>query len=230
MVCVAVKKDGTPCKAQAKRDGLCIGHMNQTTADNPALRPAKLKDVRRARNLRNGHRRVKMLRPICDEGCQAGAEVAWDWYTSCPHDPYVGKRQKITQVPVYSEPHEDGSVTIQGVEDHVSWSPYPHFAEVSVSTRVNSGQGVERARRKGWIAPEELRSPLYPRGIAPMCEFKGCQWQEGLVTYRFGVFCREMEAKLVGFDEHDSQGNPLFGALEVMHQAKRQKQLDAVTV
>ena len=229
-LCVATKKNGEPCKAAAKRDGLCIGHMNMTETDNPALRPARLKGARRARNLRMGHRSVKMLRPICRDGCQDGAEVPWDWYASCPHDPYVGKREKRTQVPLYSEPHEDGSVTIQGMEERASWEPFPNFAEITVSTRVNSGQGVEKARRKGFILPEELRSPLYPRGLAPMCQFRGCQWQEGLREYRYGTFCRELEARLVAFDESDSQGDPLYGAMEVMREGKRQAQLDAVTV
>ena len=204
--------------------------MTQAKTVEPALKPAKLKNVRRATNTRNGIRNVKMLRPICRDGCQDGAEVPRDWYDSCEHDPYVGKREKRTQVPLYSEPHEDGSVTIQGMEERASWEPFPNFAEITVSTRVNSGLGVDKARRKGFILPEELRSPIFPHGIAPMCQFKGCYWQEGLRDYRFGTFCREIEARVIGFDESDSDGNPLFGALEVWNEGKRQKQLDAVTI
>ena len=224
--CIATTKAGTPCKGTSVRDGLCMAHLESAPQGNPT----KLKGLRRARNLRFGLRAVKMLRPICRDGCQDGAEVAWDWHLSCPHDPYVGKREKRTQVPIYSEPHEDGSVSLEGMDERISWEPYPNFSEVTVSTRVNSGTGVNKARRKGFILPEELRSPLYPTGIAPMCQFKGCYWHEGLREYRYGTFCRELEARLVGFDEHDAEGNPLYGAMEVHHEAKRQKQLDAVVV
>ena len=191
---------------------------------------AKLKGVRRARNLRVGLRAVTMLRPICKDGCQDGAEVAPDWYLECEHDPYIGKREKRTQVPIYSEPLEDGSVVLERVEERVSWDAWPNFCEAMVTLAANSGMGVEKARAKGWILPEELKSPLYPNGLAPMCQFRSCQWQEGLKEYRWGTFCREIEARLVGQNAVDPQGNLIYGAKEIMHSGKRQAHLEGVAI
>ena len=238
MVCTATKKDGTPCKGEARENGLCIAHIK--TAEPVAQ--AKLKGMRRARNPRIGLRGITMLRPICQNGisdpvkhpgrgtCQSGAEVAWNWYEDCPHDPYVGVRQNRFEVPIYSEPHEDGSRTIMEMEERVTWEPFPNFAEAVVDRRVNSGRGVERARRKGWILPEELRSPAYPNGIAPMCQFRSCRWQDGLVNYRNGTYCREMEARLVGSRETNEDGNLVYGALPINDMRQRDAFLQKVMV
>jgi hypothetical protein len=232
MICGATKKDGNPCKGEAREDGLCIAHMQKHpgAAVSTGTGPTKLKGLRRARNLRVGLRCITMLRPICREGCQDGAEVARDWYTDCPHDPYVGKKQNIEQVPIYSEPLEDGSVTLLRMEDRIKWEAWPHFVEVAVNIQVNSGQGIERGRLKGYILPEELRSPLYPQGIAPMCEFRSCRWQAGLRQYRWGTFCREIEARMVGASATDTAGNLIYGAREVMHEGKKQAHLEKVAI
>lgn len=224
MTCTATKKDGTPCKGEARENGLCIAHIKTATP----VAPAKLKGMRRARNLRIGLRGVVMLRPICDE-CQDG-EVAYDWFVTCEHDPYVGIREKRVEVPIYSEPQEDGSRIIERMEERVSWEPWPNFAEATVDRRVNSGNGVERARRKGWILPEELRSEAYPNGIAPMCQFRGCRWQDGLVHYRNGSYCREIEARIVGSRETDGAGNLVYGAMPIDDERKRAAFLQKVAV
>jgi hypothetical protein len=228
MMCVATKKDGTPCKGEARENGLCIAHLK--TATSQGAEPAKLKGLRRAGNLRVGLRCITMVRPICIDGCQDGVDVPLDWYLECPHDPYVGKKQSINQVPIYSEPLEDGSVTLVEMQDRISWETWPHFVEVALDIQVNSGRGVERSRRKGRILPEELRSPVYPNGIAPMCQFRGCRWQHGLKEYKWGVFCREIEARAIGAVARDSEGKLVYGAREVLHEGKRQAHLERVTV
>jgi hypothetical protein len=232
MICSATKKDGTPCRGEARENGLCIAH-GKKTADatvSTSSGPAKLKGLRRARNLRVGLRCITMLRPICRDGCQDGIDVPADWYNDCPHDPYVGRRQKITQVPIYSDPLPDGSVTLKEMQDRITWETWPHFVEVALNMAVNSGRGVDRGRRKGYILPEELRSPVYPNGIAPMCQFRSCRAQEGLKEYRWGTFCREIEARMVGAQEVDSEGKLVYGAREVMHEGKRIAHMEKVAV
>jgi hypothetical protein len=229
MTCVATKKDGTPCKGEARENGLCIAHL-KTAGATVGAAPAKLKGLRRARNLRVGLRCVTMLRPICRDGCQDGSEVAQDWYKDCPHDPYIGKKQKTTQVPIYSEPLEDGSVVLKEMQDRITWEAWPNFVDVTVNIQVNSGLGLERSRAKGRILPEELRSPLYPNGIAPMCEFRACRWQEGLKEYRWGTYCREVEARLVGLSATDGTGQLIYGAREVMHDGKKRAGMERVAV
>lgn len=230
MKCVATKKDGTPCKGTAREDGLCIAHLKTNNADPTPATPAFLKGLRRAGNLRVGLRCVTMLRPICTDGCQDGQEVPRDWFLTCPHDPYVGKKQHINQVPIYSDPLPDGSVTLERMEDRISWETWPHLVEVAVNPQVNSGQGVERGRRKGYILPEELRSPFYPNGIAPMCQFRACRWQHGLREYKWGTFCREIEARMIGASATDAAGQLIYGAREVLHEGKRRAGLERVAV
>lgn len=237
MDCVATKKDGTRCKAKAKdANGFCIFHMPKTLVEDSPVevvgvviegKPVFLQGMPRSRNPRFGQRRVKMLRAICREGCDA---LSADWWTSCNHDPYVGVGERRLKTPVYSEPREDGSVVVEGMEETVSWVPRPNWIEVTVSMKVNSGRGVERQRLRGAILPEELRSPAFPFGIARMCEFRGCYWQHGLMDTRYGVFCKEIEAKRVAQDQSDGDGNPLYGATEILHGARMREQLDRIVI
>jgi hypothetical protein len=239
MICIATKKDGSPCKASAKdAEGLCIFHapkapklevdvMTPTKVEAPDGKPAFLQGLPRSRNPRLGQRRVKMLRPICREGC-AGLSV--DWWRTCPHDPYIGVGERRLKTPVYSEPREDGTVIVEGMEETVSWQPRPNWLEVTVSMKVNSGNGVARQRAKGAILVTELRSPAFPRGIAAMCEFRGCYWQHGLLNTRYGSFCKEIEAKRVAQDQSDGDGNPLYGATEILHGARMREQLDRIVI
>jgi hypothetical protein len=229
MNCRATKKDGTPCKGMVTNEsGLCNFHEREAPSAKPGD-PAKLKGMRRARNLRIGLRGIVMFRPICKDGCTDG-EFAPDWYNDCPHDPYVGVREHRVEVPIYSEPLEDGSRVVERMEERVSWTPWPNFAEATLDMRVNSGEGVNHARSKGWILPEELRSEAWPNGVAQMCQFRGCRWQEGLVTYRNGVYCREIEARIVAARETDGSGNLLYGAMPIDDERKRSAFLQRVAV
>ena len=198
------------------------------TTATKTTEPAKIPGVKRKQNPKIGLRSITMLRPICKE-CTANG-ITPGWWETCPHDPYVGQRQKTTKVPIYSEPLEDGTVTLERVEDRISWEVRPHLVDAAVAMQVNSGQGVERARRKGRILPTELRTTAYPNGIAPFCEFAGCRNQEGLRLYRWGTFCSELEARLVGQTTTDSTGNLIYGARETLNEGKRRRQLDAVPV
>lgn len=191
---------------------------------------AKLKGVRRARNLRHGQRGVTMLRPICDV-CQSGHNVAWNWYETCPHDPYVGIRTESRSVPIYRDADDgSGEKIVERMEERSRIYPWPNFANVTVSTRVNSGQGVAKAKNKGFILLHELTgSEAFPDGIAPMCEYRDCQWQEDLKVYKWGTFCREQEARMVGIDEE-----ALDDALEVGFNAqstsRRNRQIASVSI
>jgi hypothetical protein len=226
MNCQAAKKDGTPCQGTAKDNGYCMAHHDQgSTSAGP---PAKLKGLRRARNLRVGLRGITMLRPQCKD-CK-GPDAPVDWYLYCPHDPYIGVREKRVEVPLYSDIQSDGARIVEGMEERVTWEVWPNFAEAVVDMRVNSGNGVEKARRKGWIMLDEVRSEAFPNGIAPMCQFRSCRWQEGLVTYKNGVYCREYEARMVGSRDTDGNGNLLYGAMPIDDNRKREKFLQQVAV
>jgi hypothetical protein len=72
----------------------------------------------------------------------------------------------------------------------------PNWTQITVGRGVNRGEGVERARAKGYIFPEDLRSPIWPDGIKPRCQFRDC-FGEDLQSYTTGTFCREIEAKMV---------------------------------
>jgi len=196
---------------------------------DPKAGPVKLKGLRRSRNLRHGQRGIAMLRPICDT-CQAGSNVASDWYLSCTHDPYVGVRMETRSVPVYAEADDgSGEMIVERMEERVRQYPWPNFTDITVSTRVNSGQGVNKARRKGFILVTELVSEAYPNGIAPMCEYRDCQWQEDLKQYRWGTFCREMEARMVGIDE-EALDDSLEIGYNAQSTARRNRQIAGVPV
>lgn len=185
----------------------------------PERKPAFLKNIKRTRVARFGHKRVKMLQPRCDE-CQT-AEAPRDWYLACDHDPFVSVREMRREVPIYTEPDENGEVMIDRVEEKISFIPWPNLVQVSVWNTINSGEGIERAKARGYIFPEDLRSPAFPSGVAPMCEFQGCFWQHDLKGFRDGVFCREDEARVIAqfFTNRDKSGSMRYGAVEVMHPA-----------
>jgi hypothetical protein len=87
--------------------------------------------------------------------------------------------------------------------------------------RISSGLGPDYKRAfHGFILPEELECEAYPEGIAPMCEFRECYWQEGLKTYDSGTFCQEVEA-VIAYE--DAKGVPQ----EVHNQEVRDDQFAA---
>lgn len=168
--------------------------------------PAILPNLRRVQGskLSYGHRSITMLRPSCAI-CQEGQNVAYGWQKNCPHDPYMGVTTQTWDEPVYvNELGTDGNPTgVTIVKEIVKKSrsvPRPNWAEISVTTRVNGGVGVAIARRKGFIRPSELRNEAFPNGIAECCEWSDCKWQQNLVEYPDGRFCREIEARYASID------------------------------
>lgn len=200
-------------------------------------KPAIL-NMRRATSLRHGQRTVKMLRPVCPV-CNDGDNVPQDWYKSCTHDPYMAVAEKRIPTTLYeaildAEGNPTGEKRVVGQEQRAEFKPAPNWVEVALTLQVNSGRGVEVGKaRKGYIEPHELRTELYPDGIAPCCQFRGCYAQltpagKPLLRTRYGDFCREVEARLVGFAERGQ------GALEVGWNqgsiARRNSQLDEVAI
>lgn len=190
---------------------------------------------RRATRMQPAPREIKMLRPICDI-CQRGENVPRDWFAACTHDPYVS----VVEVPEVTSVYEDvldeageptGRKRLTGTETTIGYEPRPNWGSATDYKGVNSGRGIQRALRKGWVFPEDLRSPAFPNGIKPRCQFRECM-AEDLKQYRNGRFCRELEAKLVHVAEKGA-GNK-SGAYEIGFNARssefQAKQLDQVAV
>lgn len=180
-------------------------------------------------------RSVKMFRPICAT-CQRGKETPWDWWKRCTHNPYISMAEIHTRVPRYDDKDADGNPLpagrkrLVGTDDLVEWVERPNRVPVALGPRVYGQLRLDRKRRIwGFIFPHELRTPTYPNGIADPCEYRNCYKQEGVKQYRWGRFCRELEARLVG---HDARMDGGGGALEVgdsdKSREKQARQLEAV--
>jgi hypothetical protein len=170
---------------------------------------------------------IKMLRPICAT-CQRG-QFPWDWWKRCKHNPYITIAEDRRSAPKY-ETGEDGRTRVTGTETFVEFREQLNWVPVSLNKRISSGSTVQRKRRiSGFIFPEELRTPTYPNGVAPPCEFRNCFRQKDVKEYRWGRFCRRIEAQLIGHDIRMDGGG---GALEVgqdsKSQEKQRRQLEEV--
>lgn len=194
-------------------------------------KPASYKG-RRATRMQPAPREIKMLRPIC-ASCQRGDNVPRDWFTDCTHDPYVSVVEIPEVTNVYEDVEVDGETRKQltGTKTLVRYEPRPNWGSATDYKGVNSGRGVQKALRKGWIFPEDLTSPAWPNGIKPRCMFRECM-AEDIKQYRNGSFCREIEAKLVAVAEKGA-GNK-SGAFEIGFNARsaefQAKQLDQIAV
>lgn len=182
--------------------------------------PAKLKGLHQATNreMSLGHRRKVMLRAICDVCAPNTQRAHPEWWKDCPHHPYIGTKTETVIERVY-EDGPDGSRVVTGTTTTEIERPWPNLAEVSMSLRINSGQGIEKARAKGFILPSELRDDAYPDGIAEFCEMSRCFSQEGLKTYPNGVYCRQREAAHIYEDDRGK-------AVEFLNMEKRSTQID----
>ena len=165
----------------------------------------------------SGLRAVKMVRPICDKGCQAGLDTVPGWWNTCKHgaeqkdgSPYWRFRQHTKKVDTY-EPvlDKDGKETGEFVgtnETRVFFKLEPNITEVVYD--VGNGSGANPAvfaQTKGFILLPEA-------GVAPMCELKGCgkAWptvriseysdRVGDAVFRFAAaaYCSEAHARLAG--------------------------------
>lgn len=163
--------------------------------------PAKLLGLHRASGgeLEHGVRDIKLLRPICHICAPEVEKAGWGWWDRCEHDPYVGEKGEFISVPVYEDdPEIPGARILVKRNERTVLRPFPNFVGVAKGRRYNNGRGPEdKSLWYGYIDPKDLRSPAYPNGIAPLCEYLNCFWQEGLKTYESGTFCQEREAILV---------------------------------
>lgn len=189
--------------------------------ETTTLKLRKLGARSRRGGLTTALRDVKMLTPSCPsnpdtgfEGCQDRLDVAYEWWKDCPHDPYYTDIVRVERTPVFQN-EEDGSRTvIDYTERHIP-ERKPNLSQVALSIRQNSGRGIEKARRHGWILPEE--HPSDP--LAPFCQFSGC-WSQDLTvkTPIYGDYCTELQAKAVAMDQNGK-------TVEVLDGGKRADQL-----
>lgn len=161
--------------------------------------PAKLAGLHRASGpeLEHGIRDITLLRPICMTCAPEVEKAGWGWWNRCTHDPYVGEKGFPEQIKEYQDDPSGGRVLIKS-DVKVVLRPWPNFVKVAQGRRYNNGTGpADKMQWYGYIKPEDLRSPAYPNGIAPTCEYRECFWQEDLKVYESGTFCQEREAILV---------------------------------
>ena len=185
---------------------------------------------RKATRMAQSSREIKMLRPICStcEDAVGGAKfLPSGWWNDCEHDPYISYVEVPQQVPVY-EDTDDGAKKLIRTETIVSTVGRPNWTSVTQAKGFNSGKGPEMALRKGFIYPQQLRSPLFPEGISRRCQFRECYEGEGLKKYNSGWFCRELEAKLVR--SSDTSKVMEVGVFSADSDAKREQQLEEIKV
>lgn len=206
--------------------------------------PAILPNLPRATNLKfsSTGREIKLLRPICST-CQRGKGYPWDWWKRCQHSPYVKVASRSVDLPRYEPEIVDGNPTgrnrLMGTDTFEEPIEVLNWMQISAFPRLIGTVNKVAAKRAhfGFIFPHELRTPGYPNGIADPCEFRDCFYNGNpdgttdIKTYRWGRFCMEMEARLVGFDYRQDGGG---GALEVGDNAKSlekmQRQLEEVPI
>lgn len=159
---------------------------------------------KRAVRLKPCSREIKMLRPICkpcEDAVGGAVYLAAGWQENCDHDPYVSVVERKVSRPVYedildAEGNPTGQKRITGTETISTFEAAPNWVSVTHAGGMNKGRGVDRALRRGYIYPQQLRSPAFPNGIKMRCMFREC-FNDNLKQYRNGWFCREIEAKLV---------------------------------
>lgn len=159
---------------------------------------------KRANRMKPCSREVKMLRPICKPCEQAvgGSQyLEAGWYETCPHDPYVSIVEKAIEQPVYEDVVDEqgeptGQKRVVRTEILKSFEPAPNWVSITDASGMNKGRGLDRALRRGFIFPQQLRSPAWPNGLKMRCMFREC-YSEDIHKFSNGWFCREKEAKLV---------------------------------
>jgi hypothetical protein len=210
--CLATNAQGKPCQARALENGYCSFHKDrgletvaaEVVTPQPPAQPAKLPNLHRATGteIPLGHRSAKMLRPICHICAPNTEKAGWGWWKKCPHDPYIGEKGEVIREHTYADELDDsGEVigrVITGSTQRTVLRPWPNLVPVAFTKRLESGRGPEYKQELfGFIWPQDLRCDAYPVGIAPMCEFRECFYQDELVTYNTGTFCQESEAVVI---------------------------------
>lgn len=171
-------------------------------------------------------REIKMLRPICAECEDEAGGVKYlrsGWQNECQHDPYVSYFEVPRTRPIYETSPDGLTKTITGTETTVHTEARPNWTSVSQSAGLNTGRGPNRALLKGFIFPQQLRSPLWPRGIKARCQFRDC-FAEDLKHYPgVGWFCDDVEAAMVYASDRGKVVQIPQGEREVVE--KRQDQI-----
>lgn len=187
--------------------------------DAPALK--QMRESRTGVKESMAWRRLVMVRPLCpiddnetrrrvvngevvevpnpnytgEPNCQrqyAGAVGWWDECGKQGHDPYFTTK-RVTLEEEQTEIQEDGSELITGVTRKRMKIRSLNTTSVAAHTRVNSGQGPAIAHQaKGYRTLAEM-------GYAPVCEYRNCEMRAAKAT-RYGNFCGERHARLVGAD------------------------------
>ena len=128
--------------------------------------------------------------------------------------------------PIY-EDLENGAKKLVGQDTILEMRPRPNWVAVSQAKAHDYGRGPVKALSRGFIYPQQLRSPLFPEGISRRCQFRDCYEGEGLRKYNSGWFCREVEAKLV---RSSDRGIVLEVGFNRDSGEKRAKQLEDIQV
>jgi hypothetical protein len=172
--------------------------------------------------LSNGGRTLKMIQPVCPESAKgSGCETQYDvaWWKHCEeagHNPYYQVGEEVIRTPIIAE-SESGRKLITGYDEEIELVESVRTNQVPFYNRVGSKQAPEEKHFfHGWKYPEEL-------GYAPMCEFRNCYAPNPGIKTRFGMYCREEEARIVIADERHV-------VLEVMLPEKRTDQLEGIVI
>lgn len=190
------------------------------------LKLRKLGARSRRGGLTTALREVKMMYPSCPsnpdtgfEGCEDRMDIPRDWWNHCEHDPYYTDTMRVERKAV-TEVDEDGVQTVTGYTEKFIPERKPNLTQVGLSIRQNSAKGIDKARRRGWILPEE--HPSDP--LAPFCQFRDC-WSQDLNVRSpiYGDYCMELQAKAIAMDQNGK-------TVEVLAESKRAEQLRNVNL
>lgn len=192
----------------------------------------KLRRFPGSKNFRrtSGHRRVKMVRPICDaakmvvlglptgDACQDPEKYRDEWWKTCTHNPYFSLTKRQESQPIFGPPNAAGEREVLSHSTREVYVERPNLVQVSLTMRHNHAWGpADAILRKGFVTVETL-------GIAPYCEYQDCWAHDPKFNTRHGNFCESWQAQIVAAD---AQGKILeVGAPNLPgSQEKRQRQL-----
>lgn len=157
-------------------------------------------------------RTIKMVKPHCKE-CQWPPRD--EWWVNCPHDPYVNQSTFEVTEPVFGE-DEKGDTIVEKMVTKMKVKRTPNFTQVALNERINSGQGVKLAQKKGFKFSTELGHP-------PFCQYRDCWEPDPKLRTEHGDFCSKQQARLIAAD-----ANNLI--LEVYLPRKRRQQLESINI
>lgn len=165
-------------------------------------------------------RMVKMVRPLCAEGC---ANTGRGWWENCTHDPYHST-QEVPQETPNLETDENGNTYVTGKTTKVLYKRIPNISQVALTTRIRSKLGVQAQLARGWKFPADVDpGDGKHTGYSAMCEFRDCYAPNPKVKTEAGSYCSPNHAKAILMKERGL-------TQEVYDKEKARKQLDAVSL